>query len=108
VRKSSTFSYLFTHQDIEGSQKKEKKKKKSLPLPLFCCFRFYRKTGEVKRALCTFFLHGLVTKKKKPEIVPSSLPLYLSVQPLSPFFLHGQQAANHFSSLFLSVSVKPK
>jgi uncharacterized membrane protein YdjX (TVP38/TMEM64 family) len=27
---------------------------------------------------------------------------------LSPYVAHGQQAANHFSSLFLSVSVKPK
>jgi hypothetical protein len=31
---SSTFSYLFTHQDIEGSQKK------SLTLPLFVCYGF--------------------------------------------------------------------
>jgi len=34
VLKSSTFSYLFTHQDIEGSQKK------SLTLPLFVCYGF--------------------------------------------------------------------
>jgi hypothetical protein len=47
VHKSSTFSYLFTHQDIEGSQKK------SLTLPLFVCYGFVVKQS---MQLCFTFL----------------------------------------------------